>query len=342
MGRVGIIRDERFLEHMPGPTHPEHPRRLKAVYEMIDREFKGRLREIRPRPATLGDVELVHSPDYIERFLKTPEQDFTMLSPDTPVSKNSYISAFLAVGAVIEAIKGVTGGVLNSCFALVRPPGHHALKDRAMGFCIFNNLAIGARFAQAKLGIRRILIIDWDVHFGNGISEEFYSDPGVFYLSTHRLELFPYSGRPEEMGEGDGLGFNLNVPLPPHMGTKDFVALYQNLLKELIPPFNPQLTLIAAGFDVHSSDPLGRLSVEEKAFYEITQSLRYLLKEEGSERIVLSLEGGYDPLGLALCVKETIRGLIDPLKGFEATKTDLSQEILGDALNRLRALGVLG
>lgn len=341
MTRVGIIQDKRFLEHMPGPTHPEHPRRLRAVYEMVEREFNETLIRVPTGPATVADIELVHSPEYIERFLKTSEYDFTMLSPDTPVSRRSYVSAFLAVGSAIEAVKRVLRGDLSSCFALVRPPGHHALKDRAMGFCIFNNVAIAAKFAQEYLGIQRVMIVDWDVHFGNGISDIFYQDPSVFYISTHRIELFPYTGTEDQLGEGPGLGYNLNIVLPSHISTEDFIGLYKQVFKALVPWFRPELTIVAAGFDTHSSDPIGRLQIHESAFYWISRFLRYELQGIQQERVVLVLEGGYDPLGLSACVKETLKGLLDFAEGTFSFETPLAQELSQGALKRLRNLGLL-
>lgn len=341
MPKVGIIQDSRFLEHMPGPTHPEHPRRLRAVYEILEREFKSALVRVPTGPATVADIELVHSPEYIERFLRTSEYDFTMLSPDTPVSRRSYISAFLAVGSAIESVKRVLRGDLNSCFALVRPPGHHALKDRAMGFCIFNNAAIGTKFAQKYFGVERVLIVDWDVHFGNGISEVFYQDPSVFYLSTHRIELFPFLGSPDEMGGGPGLGYNLNIVLPPHISTEDFIGLYKKIFEEIIPWFQPELTIVAAGFDTHASDPIGRLQIHESAFYWISGFLVNELRRIQRERVVLVLEGGYDPLGLSLCVRETLKGLMDSAEKAVDFQTPLAQKLSKGALDRLKNLGLL-
>jgi len=311
--RVGILRHNGFLEHMPGPTHPEHPRRLKAIYQMLDQEFKGIFLEITPRPAKVEELELVHTPFYIEKVLSTAQQEYTMLSPDTPVCNRSYYAAFLAAGASICGVEELFSERVQSCFAFIRPPGHHALPDNAMGFCIFNNIAVAARYAQKRRGIKKILIIDWDVHMGNGISQVFYEDADVFYISTHRLELFPYMGNITELGKGDGIGTNLNIPLPSGTTTSDFVSIYWLVLKEIIPTFRPELTIVAAGYDAHYMDPLGKLKIKEEAFYLITQIIRAHLEEINSHKLMMVLEGGYDPIGLSLCVKETLKALIDPI-----------------------------
>jgi len=333
---LGIIRHSGFLEHMPGPTHPEHPRRLKALYQMLEREFEGVFLDITPRPATVDELELVHTPFYIQKVLNTAQQEHTMLSPDTPVCNRSYHAAFLAVGAAICGAEEVSAGRVGSCFALVRPPGHHALPDAAMGFCIFNNIAVAAEYAYKRLGIGRILIIDWDVHMGNGISEIFYDKSHVFYFSTHRLELFPYVGDSTQLGKGDGIGTNLNIPLPPETTTEDFVSIYWLTLEEIIPIFRPELTIVAAGYDVHYMDPVGKLNVKEEAFYIITQVIRAHLNEIGSHKLLLVLEGGYDPIGLSLCVKETLKALIDPIQMPLIQPSSLAQGLIEEVMGKWR------
>ena len=188
--KVGIARDERFLEHKTGHLHPEHPKRLTSIYRMIDQEFTGKVIDFKPQPAALEHIERVHTPGHIRQMLKTAELRLTSLAPDTPVSATSYLAAWVAVGACLQGVDYLIAHECDAFFALVRPPGHHALPDRAGGFCLFNNIAIAALYAIEKYKLERILVIDWDIHHGNGIHDFFYEDRRVFYFSTHDLMLY--------------------------------------------------------------------------------------------------------------------------------------------------------
>jgi acetoin utilization deacetylase AcuC-like enzyme len=308
-GKTAIVRDARYLEHMPGITHPEHPNRLMAVYEMLDADFGDELCRIVPEPATLEQLELVHTPTYIEKVLKSAELKTTSLAPDTPVSEKSYLSAWLAVGGCIKGIEAVTAGEFRSCFALVRPPGHHALPDRAGGFCIFNNLGIAARYALKHLSTNRILLIDWDVHHGNGLSQLFYEEARVFYFSTHDVMLYPYTGTWEDVGQGKGKGYTLNVPVPRDLTDEEMLTVYQSLLGEVMRAYSPELVLIGAGFDAHGEDSVGKSRLTEKFFRWITHYLVRITEHTGCP-MLLALEGGYNPRYLALCVKEVLTVLL--------------------------------
>lgn len=304
--KVAVVRDPRFLEHKPGLVHPESPNRLRAIYRMLDKEFPGRLVEIEPEPATLEELELIHTPAYIKQIMATADRVFTTLAPDTPVSAMTYLAAWLAAGGCIKGLKEILSGGSRACFALVRPPGHHALSDRAGGFCIFNNLGIAARYAIEHYGLERILIIDWDIHHGNAIQDAFYGDKRVLYLSSHYMGWYPHTGDWEETGEGEGGGYNVNLPVFKEMEDMDIVHIYREVLTPVVRRFSPQLILVAAGFDAHYRDPLGRTRLTEKAYRWLTQMVLQLSESVRSAPILLSLEGGYDNHALAASVREVI------------------------------------
>ena len=304
--KVGIVRDVRYLEHRTGLIHPESPNRLRAIYRMLDKDFSRGLISIQPEPATLEHLELVHTPAYIKQILSTAEKDFTPLAPDTPVSAKTYVAAWLAVGGCIEALRALLSGECRACFALVRPPGHHALTDRAGGFCIFNNLGITARYAQQEYGLKKILIVDWDIHHGNAIQDLFYSDKSVLYFSSHYMGWYPHTGDWEETGEGGGAGYTVNVPVPKELEDNDVIHIYRDMLNPIVRRFKPELILVAAGFDAHQKDPLGRTRLTEMAYRWLTQIILQLSDAARSAPILFSLEGGYDNWALAASVREVL------------------------------------
>lgn len=304
--KVGIVRDVRYLEHRPGLVHPESPNRLRAIYRMLDKDFSRGLVSIHPEMATLENLELVHTPNYIKQILSTAERDFTPLAPDTPVSAKTYMAAWLAVGGCIKALEALVSGECRACFSLVRPPGHHALADRAGGFCIFNNLGVTARYAMQEHDFERILIIDWDIHHGNALQELFYEDKGVLYFSSHYMGWYPHTGSWEETGTGDGAGYTVNVPIPKELEDDDIIHIYRDLLNPIVRRFKPELILVAAGFDAHQRDPLGRTRLSEKAYRWLTQIILQLSDAVRSAPILFSLEGGYDNWALAASVREVL------------------------------------
>ncbi len=325
--KVGIARDERFLAHKTGHFHPEHPKRLSSVYRMIDQEFSEKLIDFKPEPASLEHIERVHTPGLIRQMLKTAELRLTSLAPDTPVSATSYIAAWLAVGACLQGVDRLMAQDCDVFFAFVRPPGHHALPDRAGGFCIFNNLAVAAVYAINTYGLARILIIDWDIHHGNGIHDFFYEDPRVFYFSTHDLMLYPYSGEIQQTGKNQGKGYTLNIPLDRSFTDDDVLYIYQQLLPPVVMGYAPQLVMVAAGFDGHKDDPIGRSQLSEKTYAGITALLVRLRQNHGCFPMLFSLEGGYDQRALTQSVRAVLDALIhenktmDPLSpGPEAVR----------------------
>ena len=324
--KVGIVRDERYLEHKTGHIHPEHPNRLKAVYRMLDTDFPNGLIKIGPEPATLEHLELVHTPAHIEKVLKTAEHQVTSLAPDTPVSAKTYLAAWLAVGGCIKGLEALLSGACDVCFPLIRPPGHHALPDRATGFCVFNNLGITARFAMKQHGFQRILIVDWDIHHGNGLHDIFYGEKEVLYLSTHDTALFPYTGDWEETGSGEGEGYTINIPIPRSLEDKEVLHLYQLVLGPVIRRYRPELILVAAGFDAHREDPVGRSGLTPKFFRDLTRLLLDLSSEVNHPPILLALEGGYDPQALASSVREVLKALTGEGHG-ERPQTGETREV---------------
>jgi len=296
---------------------------------MLDAELPDGYELIQPEPATLEVLELIHTSGYIKKVLKTADHKFTSLAPDTPASAKTYLSAWLAVGGCLKGLEALVSGQCDVCFAMVRPPGHHALADRAGGFCIFNNLGVTARYAINQFGFRRILIIDWDVHHGNGIQDLFYREKKVLYFSTHDMLLYPYTGNLEETGKGRGQGYTINIPLPRDLNDADLLHLYRGILTPLVQRYVPDLILIVAGFDAHHEDPIGRMKITESAFADLTRLLLNLRNMADNPPILFALEGGYSNRGLANSVRSVLNILTSKagLQEFSSSET-----ILGDRL----------
>lgn len=307
---VGIIRDERYLEHKTGLIHPEHPNRLKYIYKMLDNDFSDAFLEIEPKPVTLSDLELVHTPSYIKKVLQTAGRDFTHLAVDTTSSTKSYLAAWLAAGGCIEGLETLLAGKCKSCFALVRPPGHHALPDRAGGFCIFNNLGIAARYGLLKHSLQRILVIDWDVHHGNALQSLFYREKEVLYFSTHRDSIFPHTGAWEEAGEGDGLGYNINIILPNGLKDGELFHIYDDVVGSIMREYRPELVLVAAGFDLHGEDSFSRSEITAGIYGALTHAICAHATEVGDPPLLFALEGGYRIPALTASVKEVLKALM--------------------------------
>jgi acetoin utilization deacetylase AcuC-like enzyme len=307
MAQTGIVKDERYLEHDMGAYHVENPARLAYIYRELA-ELKGLFEEIPPRAATLKEITAVHDPKYVDRIAATAGHAEVHLDADTSTSARSYEVALLAAGGYLAAIDAVMDGLSNA-FALVRPPGHHAERDRAMGFCIFNNIAIGAHYAIAKRGLKRVLIADWDLHHGNGTQHAFYADSRVLYFSTHQYPFYPGTGHYTEVGEGKGKGYTINIPLSAGGGDADYANLFRHILRPICLEFEPQLILVSAGFDIYHHDPLGGMAVTEQGFARLTAIIMEMAEAVCDGRVVLTLEGGYNLEGEALSVKEVVRQL---------------------------------
>ncbi|MDQ1335547.1 MAG: hypothetical protein QG552_2497 [Thermodesulfobacteriota bacterium] len=317
MRKTAIVRDERYLDHQPGMWHPESPERLKAIYSMLNgRDMERTFVDLPARQATRDELLRIHSARYVDTILATAGKGSRSLDPDTAVSEGSCEAALLAAGGLCEAISAVISGEMDNAFALVRPPGHHAEHNRAMGFCLFNNLAVGARHAQTSHGIQRVLVVDWDLHHGNGTQHSFEEDHTVLYFSTHQYPYYPGTGASEEIGRGSGEGFTVNVPLSAGKGDREYAAVFNRVLKPIALEFDPELILVSAGFDIHENDPLGGMRVTSQGFASLTRTIMDIADACCAGRVVMTLEGGYDLEGLSNSVKAVIRelaGVSDPL-----------------------------
>ena len=316
---TAIARDARCLEHLTDNGHPENARRLAAVYDLLDREkIHLRCPAISFQPADKEDLLLLHAPEYVDKIAATEDWDFRPIGPDTQISAGSYLAARLAVGGVLESIRQVVEGAFKNALVLVRPPGHHAERSRAMGYCLFNNTALGAAYARERLGLSKVLLVDWDVHHGNGTQHFFERDPTVLFFSVHQYPHFPKTGFFTETGIGPGEGFTVNIPLPRGYGDGEYAALMEAILTPVALAFSPDLVLVSAGFDLHRDDPLGGMKVTETGFAAMTRIVMNIADRCCQGKTVLVLEGGYEPRVLPASVLAVIDELSD------RTRTDPS------------------
>jgi acetoin utilization deacetylase AcuC-like enzyme len=305
MGRVGFVYDDLFLEHRTPPGHPENGARLEAITKHL--KETGLWEKLTPLPVRLArDVEItaVHSEEHLARIREVCRAGGGMLDQgDTYASARSCEVAEAAAGAVLAGIDGVASGTVEAAFCAVRPPGHHAERDAPLGFCLLNNVAIGARYAQKQCGIEKVAIVDWDVHHGNGTQHTFEEDPTVLYISLHQYPHYPGSGAREERGKGRGEGFTLNFPFPAGTGGEEYLRAFREEIVPALKGYAPGLILVSAGFDAHLSDPLAGMLLTEENYAEMTR----MLKPIGP--IVSVLEGGYDFQALARSVESHLRSL---------------------------------
>ncbi len=318
---VGLVYDPIYLEHDTG-LHVEVAARLVKVVEHLGNTgVMKQLVPIRPRAATVDELSTVHSPGYISYVESFAQRGGGSLDPDTVVSPASYKVALHAAGGLIKAVDAVMAEEVSSAFALVRPPGHHALRWEAMGFCLFNNIAIAARHAIDSYKLERILIADFDVHHGNGTQDTFYSDPHVLYFSTHQYPFYPGSGRVDETGAGEGEGATVNVPLPAWCGDEEYLRVYDEVLVPVARRFRPQLILVSAGYDPHWADAISLMQMSTTGFAKVVSIIKGLADELCAGRLVFSLEGGYHLEALASSIRATLDVLLgaseiaDPLGG---------------------------
>ncbi|MDI6774169.1 MAG: histone deacetylase [Verrucomicrobiota bacterium] len=311
---TGLVYDDICLRHDTGPGHPEQPGRLTAIMERLRATgLLPRLKRIpRLQPEeTLSWIEAIHAREYIGRVRHSCAAGAGCIdTPDVPVCGESYEAAVAAAGGALAAAEAVMTGAVRNAFAAVRPPGHHALARQAMGFCLFNNVAIAARYLREKHGLGKILIVDWDVHHGNGTQDAFYEDPSVFYFSVHRYPFYPGTGSTGERGAGNGRGATLNAPLAMGSGDRDFADAFMRKLLPAAKAFAPDFVLASAGFDAHERDPLGGMACTAEGYGLLTRMTRELAREFCSDRFMSVLEGGYDPQGLAESVEQHVRALI--------------------------------
>ena len=291
-----FIYDKAYLRHDTGPQHYENRKRLESILKAVteDEALNSRLRRLTPAAAREEDLLRCHSAEMIDLIRASIAHGGTHLDTDTPISAESFDVACLAAGAAITAVDAVMQEEGGHAFALVRPPGHHATHNRLMGFCLLNNAAIAARYAQAKHSVENVLIVDWDVHHGNGTQDIFWTDNTVFFFSTHQSPHYPGTGGRTEIGEGKGKGFTLNIPLAAQTSARAHREAFRAALKDIESRFHPDLVIVSAGFDSHRGDPLGSLMLEDPDYAEMTKDVLRLADKHSSGRVIGLLEGGYN------------------------------------------------
>jgi len=308
---TGLVYSPRYLKHMTGFDHPERPRRVSYVAEKLaESGLLNRLHLIEPTPCDLMWLLETHHGRYIEHLRAMCDRAPTSLDMDTVICRQSFEVAHLAVGGVLKACDLVMEGRLTNAFCLVRPPGHHAEADHAMGFCLFSNVAVAAKYLRLNYGLGRVLIIDWDVHHGNGTQQAFYGDPSVFYFSIHQFPFFPGTGAADERGQGPGTGTTLNVPMRAGAGDAEWLTAFRNQLVPAVDDFKPDFILISAGFDAHWEDSIAQQRVTDDGFAEMTAIVVDLAARHAKRRLVSVLEGGYDINSLSRAIHRHLLELL--------------------------------
>ena len=311
---TGLVHSPASLRHDTGPGHPEQPRRVTAVLDRLRADgLLDRCLALESRAITRDELVRVHTPDYVRIVAEDVADGLVVLSTgDTAINGQASLdAACLAAGGLLAAVDAVCTGRVGNAFAVVRPPGHHATPEKGMGFCIFNSVALAARHAQAVHSIERVLIVDWDVHHGNGTQDTFYEDGGVLFFDTHQSPLYPGSGAADETGRGQGAGLTINCPFPAGSGRKEIVGAFRERLVPAADRFRPQLVLVSAGFDSRVGDPLGRFTLTDADFAELTGIVREIADRHAGGRVVSTLEGGYSLDGLAAAAAAHVGRLLE-------------------------------
>lgn len=299
-----------YLNHDTGPEHPERPDRLRASLAALQQsDVWEQLHYIDPTPATVEQIAYAHKPGYSEHIRQSCEAEIP-LTYDTIVGHESYDIALLSTGGVLCAAEAVATKKVKNAFALVRPPGHHATPGQSMGFCLFNNIAVTARYLQREHGVGKVAIVDWDVHHGNGTQDIFYEDASVFFFSIHQFPLYPGTGSRYEQGSGKARGTTLNVPMPPGSGDSEYITVFEDVLIPALHGFSPEFILISAGFDAHFLDPLAHIDITAEGFAKLTDLVLDVAEEIASGNVVSALEGGYSLKGVSESVVAHVERLV--------------------------------
>lgn len=294
MKPTAVVVDKEYLKHLPGPSHPERPERIKVLLDLAATLDREQFTLLAPRSAGREDLERVHGADHVRLVESTSTVNRYALDGDTITCRDSFGVALLAAGGFLTMLDAIAAGESANGFALVRPPGHHALAHRAMGFCLFNSMAIGAEYLKHRHGAKKIMIVDWDVHHGNGTQDIFYEDPSVLFVSTHQFPFYPGTGSINEIGAGAGEGYTVNVPLPAGCADREYLQVFQDVVASAAKKFAPEWILVSAGFDPHEHDPLAGMGVTEPGFAAMARSLLEQAATFADGRIAFLLEGGYD------------------------------------------------
>jgi acetoin utilization deacetylase AcuC-like enzyme len=323
MRTTGLLADRRFLDHDTGRRHPESAERAAVLCDLFDHDAFSTFERLQPRPATEEELRRVHAHEHVASVAASAGRSHTQFDADTPASAGSFEAARLAAGGAIAMADAILAREIDNGFAALRPPGHHAEADRPMGFCLFNNVAVVAQHLLHARGLGRVLVVDWDVHHGNGTQHSFYGSSDVLYVSTHQYPFYPGTGAPDEIGRGAGAGYTLNVPMPAGAGDAEYLASFRDLVLPVAREFDPDFVLVSAGFDAHESDPLASMRLSTTAFGALTDAMSNLADECASGRLLLLLEGGYDLSALAQSVTTSVAHLREPAR-FDATEGELT------------------
>ena len=313
MGKTGFVYHPAYLEHDMGVGHPESPNRLRAITQRLEQgSTMARLTKIAPRKAEDEWITQVHTPQYVSVLNRAaPSSGRVSLDPDTSMSPGSLNAAYLAAGGALAGVDAIMAHHVDHVFCAVRPPGHHAEAGRAMGFCLLNNVAIAARYVQKKYGIARVLIVDWDVHHGNGTQHSFEEDPSILFFSTHQYPHYPGTGRGTERGKGAGEGFTINVPMEAGEGDEEYHTIFMKALVPAADEFKPEFVIISAGFDAHKDDPLASMALTEAGYTDLTNIVVGIAKRHAKGRVLSSLEGGYNLTALAASAEAHVTALLN-------------------------------
>ncbi len=314
---TGLVLDNRYFNHVIERQSLENPERLRNLYQILESpKYKGRFTKIDPREIHISDVHTVHSSFYIDQLRNhSINKDPYSYDKDTYLMDQSLHTAQLAAGGCFQLVDKIMSQELSQGFALIRPPGHHAEMGRGMGFCILNNVALAARYLMKNYGLNRIMIIDFDVHHGNGTQDVFYEDNEVLFLSIHQKGIFPFSGDPHEIGKGKGEGYSVNIPVFSQFGDTEYTFLLGRLLQSLVEQYLPQFILVSAGYDAHVDDSISGTTLSTDWYRTATLMLRQYAEEACDGRLLFILEGGYNPVSLESSVLATIDGLLQPMNG---------------------------